>query len=458
MKTKKTVIAVLTVTLLITAALVVGCIDTIEVKPVKPDVGEDPLIQIPAGKGIVRFKISAENARTILPTGLPTADNAYYEVTFAQGATTLYYPYDTDEDAGTVAKGRLQGSAINGSPLVLDTGEWTITITAFDSDTNLVAFAGWEVEDFEIENGPNPVTADLRGFADGDVAGTFTWDIDNSSSGGSPSFTLTNMKDNSNAGCSGVSGSEDIPSGYYLANFTSTKDHYQTAQYVRVVHIYPGMISTLSGIVVPPLVENEFLVTFDLDSSNNVPLDNDEEEDFVDGIYVLYGNYLPSSIPAPEPSDSGSYYFSGWFEDDFSTEIDYRIKKAITAYAVYGASGGTVIFTVNLLTGDTEPITGGVGISEDAFFKGTAVTGLGLGAAPGTSASWTDVKYHIGGNDYSSLVIKVDCDNTGTVSGTNFNHLIIPSTSFEVNVSATVSGGEYDGIKYSGTLVVTVGS
>jgi len=461
MKTKKIVLAAIIAALLVSAMLIAGCIEQVgELTVKKADVpaidAEGDSGQVPAEMGYVNFKISDGDARTILPVLPVTADVAYYEVVFVSddGLTTLYFPTSDD---GHTSDGRIQLSSSKiTSTVALVVGDWDITITAFAASTGGSAFAGWE-NTVTINTGINNIDAALKGIADGTGPnGTFTWSITLPSDGSTPLFTVTNMNSSGTVTdlTSGIStGTTSLSSGYYLVELNVTKLHYQTMQYVRVLHIYPGLTSSMPAINVPTLVENEFQITFVMGSE---AIDNASY--FLSPVYVGYANYISSVVPDPIPTDTDKY-FAGWYKEIGHTNLFGRIlsNSDPNAYPLY-ASDGTAIFTVTLLSGEQANITGGAAISKAAFLAGSATITLALAAAP-DSADWADVTWYVGGHDYNTnddtFVVKVDGDSTTNSPSIN---TLFNSASIEITVTATVDGGDFDGVKYSATYVIVVNS
>jgi len=487
MKTKKTIITVLAVVLVISAALIVSCIDLLEEVSGKPKVTETagapkvaedfeaPVIDsnfiIPEGKGVVRFKISDKNMRTIMPD---PASNPLSAMLF-----TIQFDHKTDDSkdhslpADIVNDTKLAISAVNTS-IALAPGDYDITITAYDPVSE-IPIATWSNPTTSpvsiVATQTTPISANLVGIIDGVDTGKFSYDItlpangigvftaENYSSHVSTPIALTQSVQNEDE--------VDLPSGSYIVTLTVSATNYQTRQYVRVLHIYPEMTSTVLTINVPALVKNRFQIDFDLDSVSvsNTAGTFDQQN-------IVYANHVTIEDPVPTGADSGKS-FVAWYKEDSFTNVwnlsSERVFNDATLYAKFAAPGatGNVQFTISFTINDAMSglVSNGTGAIYKGSFSGEDTVTITL-ADPSTGhwegITWTvqDIPastlashYGSGGTDPKVLIINNSQDFYGLLSGPD-------GDSFEVSVTANLVdstdkpnreyGGEYDIIVHTG--------
>jgi len=441
MKTRKTVIAVLAAVLVISIALIVGCIEPQDAVSVVKPVIEDNY-QIPEGKGIVRFKISDSNARTILPdntsTGLQVSA-MYFDIKFTTtpGNVSSYYPKEGDGLAAPVAK-VIHGS-INNVAISLPAGNYDVLITAYAESTGATPIAGWtSTTPLAITSGvdnPVAVNANLTGFTNGNKNGTF---IPNITIPAAPYTANLNIKGYGNVEDRNIpltnnatyNTAQTLPSGYYIVTISLSQLHYQTIQYIYALHVYPAMSSKMPALSVVPvsLTQNEFAITFNIGSEG---LDNTSL--FASPVYYGFGHYI--DIADPHPTNTGMG-FGGWYKDaGFSTlwvKNSERVKNTQTLYANYVPSGSPGSNPFNITFSITDLGSGAVvssdlyTISRDDFTSG--ITGSSITIS--LSGTWDTVLWSVSG-----LTNAVVDDHT------NSNVLVINNSQ---DFWPALSGGSFD--------------
>jgi len=433
MKTKKTVITVLAVTLLISAALVVGCMNQLD------ELTDRDMEDIPVGKGVVRFRISDSNARTVLPTA-PVS--MVYDIKFEADGNSANDKNLTKVDLTTAE------TAVSLSP---DT--YTVTITAFDSATESIPIAGWDntlntTHALGVVVGAGDaisITANLLGFVNGDDEGTFECNI-NIPTGVTYVSTL-DIKGYSNTTvkslvlATGVNAiSETLDSGYYTVTFKFVEAHCQTIEYKHALHIYPTLTSTLTAVPTPPvsLDENEFEVDFDL---NSEPVSN--ASGTFNSKYIGYAQLV--SIANPVPSTSGRT-FAGWYSNvgltvPWTIASDRITSSGVTLYAKFNSvSPGNITFTITFSFADE---ASGVTPTATTIQRGTTFDegySITLVLDAPVSDSWASVEWSIG--DISSAIISTHMNgNDLEITNTTDFGPILAGDSFVVSVIGTKTGG-----------------
>jgi len=464
MKTKKTLIAVLAVVLVISAGLIVSCIAPLEeiVKPKAAGTQEytdiDSNYQIPAGKGVIRVKIPENNLRTILPdlslTPLSGMKFTFVFTAKGNGANTTTF---TKED---------WGDAIAAHSLNPDT--YDVSITAYDS-TGLIEVAGWDsllvaayASGIVVTSGSStPVTANLKAIIS-TATGTFAYNINVPAAGVcTTTLTVTKYSDKTVTPISltpnqlNVS-TETLVSGYYIVDIIFSKDHCQTVQYTHALHIYPAMTSTLlaAATTAPSaLVQNEFVVPFTMDSE---ALTNSSV--FASPVYIGYASTI---LISPIPSTPGRA-FAGWYEDIACTTTPWNSANRIIdgstppLYPKYISVTTGSTFTITFTYPDQEK-----GLTADSYvitrstFDNDYEIEFVL-AAP-LSGTWDTVTWVIPGIEPGVITANSN-GNILTInnSGNDFGK-ILADTYFMVSVYATKVGES--GVPYSPPPVkITVGN
>jgi len=283
MKTRKTVIAVLIAALLVSAALIVGCMNQFEGISVK-DAEDD--YQIQEGKGIIKLKIS-DSKRTIMPTAFPIADMWFtITCTATAGGANVTFP--------TAGREQISGGNKN---IPLTNGTYTVTVSAWDDydagDSSVgVPIAGYTQNGVIVNNASVNVNANLIGITDGADEGKFFYYIlaDDPVNGefttiDYTSKTLQIFKYGTATQVGGDididtndSGEITLDSGFYDVIVTLEANNCQDRVVDNILHIYPSMTSYYGVLIPPPApvpvdapivipapVQNLFTVVYDLD-------------------------------------------------------------------------------------------------------------------------------------------------------------------------------------------------
>jgi uncharacterized repeat protein (TIGR02543 family) len=422
-KTKKRLyFAALTAALLVSAALVVGCMNPWDGAAANQGSGdEDVSFNIPAGKGIVRLKIANSGARTILPdhTAFPVED-MFFKVEFrCPGAPA------NDRIIPTGTADYIDYSEL-GDPIVLPADAYNILITAYDDadQTTAVPIAAWDT--ITIDPGlvtvsatiATPVTVALEALI-GDDDGYFDYSIVTPESiggfdriemeifeyDGTPYDTIPLLEDEDNA---------DVLimlSGYYIIKITIEETGYLSREIVSALHIYPAMTSPYS-VTIDALIKNVFDVTFSMngktDTSTHYPSTITKS--------VNNGNTLAAAYATiGGPPTAAGWTFDGWYDNATSGNLwisnsgvtSKRVYDDLDLYAQWTASVG-VVFTVTFETQDEASISGGSGqLSIEALEQGGSVI-LSLDGTGWNNYYWVVAGMDLDGFDNDDLVIDED--------------------------------------------------
>jgi len=473
MRTKKTVIAVLAAVIVISAALIVGCIEPQGGTTAKLEFEDN--YQIPEGKGIVRFKITDDGLRTILPA-ITSASSQVYTITFEKGGTTLYHP-STDGTGTTSSGAKIAYGNINNSPLEVDVGTYTVTLTGWDPTTPTIPITGW-TGSVSIDQAAKPVTAYLKGIVDGQNTGKFAYDI-TLPAGVSSTFTATKYGTSTTIPIALTAGIQNAPSpvtldsGYYTVKLLVSETFYQTRSYVYILHIYPEMTSTMTALSVPSLIKNTFDVTFSL---NGETWDSTGSPSYTGNTtqHILYGLYATS--PGTPKATSGASFIkwntlaagngNDWLDADFATNrilADVSLSAQWLAAGTKGDINTTIYFNVNDLASGQVSATASATISRNFASNGTVTFTLAAPAAPLGGGTWSDILWHVGGSEYEyqnpgptfvnasgELIINQSGEFNGILAGTG-------NIDYEVTVTALLSGNTLNANgPYSATATIHV--
>jgi len=476
MKTRKTVIAVLTAVLLISAALMVGCMNPVEELSAKQS-AEDSNYQVPAGKGIVRFKIADIDARTILPdfTEYFASDSnvgaMFFDVKFTDTTTTAvtYFPAGVGGAAPTT---KASYTAITG-PITLTSGTYSFIITAYNNSTGTIPIAGYTsvpttgnitVSDNTMSAaGPFkllPLIGDYNGTT---YTGRFIYDVT------IPSQTydtktldiytyadLTTTIDTITLteGDKTTATKSDILSGYYIIKVTVAKDHYLTRQYTEALHVYPGMKSVMTPLTVPALVQNEFAVSFNMSGR---PTSNSSNAAFATQ-YIKYAKLatIPNVTPLATDTD---YVFKGWYDGSGGTGSEWDFATWILAdrvlHAKWAQAAGFEIELeedVELMNAPTIPA--GTSLVRDTL-DGSGFITITL-AAPVGGGTWTanSIVWSINPEiDTAAGLGSIHTDTLTITNGGAYLPLLAGTSTTTFTVSVTATSGEKP---YSAKIEVSV--
>jgi hypothetical protein len=207
---------------------------------------DDVTGQTSIGRAIIRIGDNS-SARSLVPTDAPVFTK--YELVFtASGKPDVYRKLETSGDR----------AAINGSGYAVNLEEaaWTVEASAFVSgsdgsfmkaaqgSSSLTISGADRNPSVHITLSPLPM--------DGEAMGVLTWNLNMVGVSGSVRVDgiITRVVDGvSDSGMylpAGLSGSKELVSGYYLLQFTMSKDG-KTAAVYRAVHIYPGLTTKAEG-------------------------------------------------------------------------------------------------------------------------------------------------------------------------------------------------------------------
>jgi hypothetical protein len=496
MKTKKAIIAVLTVALLISAALIVGCTNPMDGVSVQRGGGGGDSVKAPAGKGIIKLSIADSDARTILPD-LPDVEDMFYQVQFfTDSGDSTFSVAGPTVPANLATDNKVAFSAITGSNVIALTAapttgtRYKVVITAFDSAAfaTAVPIAGWTSASPHIlvmEDSVTPVAANLIGFANGDDDGLFAYSITYNALVTS-SFTITpapnwgartldvkkyasglagaSVKiadgasvnfpiDINNIATANTSGTDiTLPSGYYYVIVTlKASANCQDRVYESVMHIYPTLKSTLTltSTDLPSPNQNTFSVQFDL---NGQPNNNG-------GAYGGTNPKTISSISNASSCDPGaplnlSYTFDGWYTNNNGTGTEFvpTVTKVFKDMFIYGkwttgtgiefGSGSSITFTVtdatigNVLSGT------GAGASYDDFKTGGSIRTFTLGGGTFSGITWRLNGVDLGINTNTFIINAAYIDTLAPLLNTGVHYLFV--------------GGTKDGQSYSQAVIFNI--
>jgi len=409
MKTKKMVFAVLiTAILLISAALIVGCINPQDGVFAKPEV-KDSDYQIPAKKGIVKINLSSEHARTILPDAddIPAVTNLFFDVAFTADAsvsgntaTSITYPPSGDKYSYTL---------FNKVPFVLTPGTYNILITAYKAINGSGTIAGWSNEVLGIaaytvgtsviEVGSDSAPINLMAFSDLGT-GSFQYSINYAALAASGlltplaytsqtleiynygTSTLAKPAIPLNAAGTVTTATISLPSGYYEVKVILEANNCQDRVVKNVMHIYPGLTSKYTNNSIPAPNQDTFTVDFSLNGQAANGTDSTYLEDLSGSAGPDYTDYsgrdhqYPISnaglVLSPGNPTNNGYNFLGWFQKADGTEpwtiATSKVYRDRTLYAKWEPKSGakftiafsiidsmTITPTVNILSGLDSP-------------------------------------------------------------------------------------------------------
>jgi len=376
MKTKKTIIAVLTAALI--TAFFIGC--NVPLDDLNLDLGKKT--SVPDGKTRVRINLgdSKQNARTILP------DTSYY-TNASKFAKFLLFVYDDTADTGDYEK-LPTANPITSDPskpstfiyftydkfstdLVLtNTHYYTFTVFACNSDED---FQAWGVSDDGAGNSSIEITGtnDEVNIKLKEIIGSMPTDWNTFVSNGKFSWDLSDLLDDyeiatlSLAEIGGgainlddpnasidllTSGNEkssvsDVPVGYYtMVLQLGAPTSYKQTVYVReVIHIWsgletkyiPGSTPESTAAPLPTLRDTRYAVTFDVSGSDN---SNPAPSATVADLGDKTSTVIPST--APTHSNSADYYFYQWHKTNIGGAVltgNETIISPITLFAEWVA-------------------------------------------------------------------------------------------------------------------------
>jgi len=502
MKTKKIVIAVLMATVLISAALIIGCMDEFnELSLSGEDVESEDNYQAPEGKGLVRFKVGdseIDNKLTILPNfdKYTTSGNniakMYFDVKFtnlesdtgdAHYGEIVYFPHGATPANPATTKATY--TEFYNKPIPLTLGEkYSFVITAYNVAAGTIPIAKYTsvspgddiiVSSSTIAKGPYTLTAVIDSTKTGDFVYNISipddTDYTNTTNlieielvdSGSPQYVDMSGGDSStDPGRIIYSNTISLNSGYYLVTFKLEKDNYLSKKYVEAVHIYPGMESKMEW-TPSALVKNTLEVSFDLNSESN---DNASYDPAIDGKTqnIVYG--FTASPPANNPTNA-SKNFLGWSDDDTDDGTNLwvftnKIFKDTTLYAIWktpdapSASFKIIMEAFEDAMANATPS----GASIDAYgntthieMDGTNQIQLALDPPDNPLDTWEDITWTVAGVASLASFDNVDTLTITNAAGGDFSGLFLNADIYEVYVTAKLNSG---GPTYSAKVSFTI--
>jgi len=354
MKTRKTVIAVLTAALI--AALIIGCIAPLDTA--NSNAGDEDLF-VPEGKTLVRLSLGDSNSgeRTIKPdpsSAYPAISNIPYFLLTVHNDSTNANVSLTSTPFATYCNYATFSST---NTIPLDSGKnYTFLVLACnnnvgDSTTKYVAWGSAEITGLTGSSVNVPITlkeisGDAKNFDNSaiDSQGTFSWNFGTTlNSYGTATLTLTALAGGTTSitnldvkttptNNTGVA----LASGFYRMILALGDTGYETGYVREIVHIYSGFTticdSTALG-TLPTLRQNVFTVTYNYGTNDQgVSELRTQSED------LNFGDVILDEITNTNPSYVGSgYHFNGWYKGSVAggnnVSATERIMKAITLVA-----------------------------------------------------------------------------------------------------------------------------
>jgi len=499
MKTKKIVIAVLTVTLLIFALLVSSCIEQLDVISGN-DVGDNN--QVTPGRGIVEFIISDGSARTILPNA--SIADMYFRVTFVDKAPTGAGPDQVFPKGTTVGN---SGAAIKLTSgkfycKVLD-GQYDVSIQAFSSDTadptNLITAWGtnspsYPSGGYTVNSTHTTISASLSGkmttTTGSEGKGVFKYNVTIPSAPSSGTNTTTGFTGYTaqtldvykygtlttaipqvdlSGSANNTSGSGiQINSGVYQVKITLKAGNCEDRVLTNVMHIWDGLTSTYTEENLPAPNQNKFTVKF----NKNGGLTGDS-----DSSPITSGGTV--SKPVADPTHSTDI-FDDWYTAatggtlwNFASNKVYR--DDIILYAQYTTAPGTnmeITISFDDTIGDEHAqfVTGAVvmnngtstvgsitydtlaDVNKSAYITITLTSDL---VGVGNLGRWT-VKVNGVDTDISSSVAFTGGNAVLTISKTNVAAILGSGVAGNYIIGVEIDDGSVGALPYSANITINV--
>jgi len=418
MKTRKTVIAVLAAVLLISAALIVGCISQFD--GVSVEEREEDNYQAPAGKALIKFKISDGRARTIMPTA--DVESMYFKFIFIDSDTitgphTINWPTTgTVEYSGNIS-------------IPLDPETYTVSINAYsDSDgNNLITAWSSGSTTYQVDTGTStPIDAYLEGDLSGgqgkfnyhitipDLIQPAITELDNYVK------TLTILESDDLAvatlvlddgsdtpvdnpieleAADGINFNTDkiiLDAGQYYVYLTLSADHCQDRVIKNVMYIYRNLPTNYGtedeSIEVEPPVQSEFTVRV----HSTVEPDNGGTLTGVDILDVPCNNAVAATNPFNAAPEHSQYTWAGWWADSaHNTAWNWNTKifKDTNVYAYWQANTGAgITIYFDIVDGGEDAIISDAGNPVGSFswddIAGDSPTVTLIFTTELTSAKW----------------------------------------------------------------------
>jgi hypothetical protein len=480
---KRRFLAALSAALLISAALIVGCMNEFDGQN-KPD---DNVI-IPKGKGLLRLNFANNSARTIFPSSLPDVADMVYDIQIS--------PRTTGTNDASLTK---VSSTVAQTAILLTADTYDITITAWDS-TETDALAGWKSPlgpggGVTIGSTSKTVPVNLIGWTD-DGAGTFKynitvpplptgWALTAIPGAYTPSkleiyksdgtTLVTNQADaptNTEIGTAGVislavgsnPGNLTLAAGYYIVKVTLQATNCQDRVVSSVLHIYNTMESDWGTVTVPALNQEKFTFKFNINLGTFIP---DSDSTYLnDGSVTVIGgddtdysgrdtqllNFLAPVLSPGVPS-CATHTFGGWFTTATPGGSDTALT--LSTLQVFRDTNLYAKWTENSSPGLTIEITFGV---TDGNLTATPSTGITYTGLTGSQSVTLTLSSPVG-DPYTSVAWDMDgitlSDSTAATLtiDKNFSQLNrLVSGSHVINAVGTRANGQ----TFSGSIPITI--
>jgi len=361
---------------------------------------EDSNYKVPVGKGVIRLKLSDQNARTIMPD--PDSfklEDMFFEVKFTNkdnSTDIVWFPHGTTvTDQATKT---LEYDDFNNIPITLTKDiTYNIILTAYEDEDRSTPIAGWNntlVTEYEngvtVGSSTSTVNANLHALIDHDYTGLFDYYItipDLTTDFPSTFFTVTDAPTDYNVaefdlieytskasiGSSfgfpvDVSDSGnfydtdvDIPSGYYIVRITLTADNCQDRIIEEIMHIYPAMKSVYGTSTTPKTVDipNQNVFTIRLDSSDGSIDDSSFGTSGVLELDSINNGELLGSLSNYDTPNLVNYNFDNWTTTQGGSTVFANTKRIYQDRVLYAkwSAKSSVQFTMSFTLSDKAILT-----------------------------------------------------------------------------------------------------
>jgi len=315
MKTKKCgAYAALAAVLLITAVLVLTCVDPITPGGLtNPKDGEKEVFTPPPGKAYIIVRLPSVGGRTILPT-LPAAITKYSVNINGTGGTTGSYDEDDADAYANFTNG-------NKEVFTVPAGTYTVTVSGSSAGDVLLAIGQGTVT--VNAAGAGDVTITMKGIVDSTTTGDFVYNLTLPTgvdafgaatisaqlypSGAALTFTQPDLLFNATSNAGTIS---NVASGYYWLRVTMTKDRHASVVHEEILHIY-GNQTTTWATALPALVKNTYDVTYKIGyTGTGAPADVEDDND---GDGWPNGGTVTINTAYTTPPTRTGYIFDDWY-------------------------------------------------------------------------------------------------------------------------------------------------
>jgi hypothetical protein len=462
MKTRKTVIAVLTAALV--TVFIIGCVAPMD----SPNFGTGVTPSggtTPDGKVLVRLNLvnSDSGARTVIPN-----TSGYDDLTdTAQFASyNLIITDSTNADVTPGAPGAFNGlsyAQLTAASVALEpTKTYKFTVIAFkgaaSNGSNKLAMGSSNIT---VSSSNKTVSITLKEIVDGVGSGTFAVTSSNKASYDTVALSLFSLVDGSPAfadeldsgtgadvedvDLKGYSGIFTIKSGYYRMNIALTKAGFEPVTVVEIVHIYEGFPSVYSA-TLPTLRSNLHTITY------NYSLDGGDIDDAMASENVAHGGNI-TNLTAEDSIPPVGHIFGAWYDAVDSGAVDgnvvdgsTKIIKPLTLYAKWEPTSVNVTFT-SIAIGWTSPVVPVFTGSTASYSQSDSSIDIEVVLYNDDSFITASIIWHVDGAQYATNTTSINI--TGDVdSALNWYQAGVHTITFE----AIVFGGT---TRYSGEWTIS---